>query len=74
MQEGAVGVATILAAPVGVDDKVRGRRLGEKGPLQGRVDQFLALVKSLVQKSHLAASRLALRTGKQFEAPKRYFD
>ena len=33
MQKGAVGVAAILAAAVGVDDKVRGRRLGEKSPL-----------------------------------------
>ena len=45
VQEGAVGVAAVLAAlpgttPVGVDDKVRSRWLGKKGPLQGRGDQF----------------------------------
>ena len=43
VQERAVGVAAVLAAlpgttPVGVDDKVRGRWLGKKGPLQGRGD------------------------------------
>ena len=36
--EGAVGVAAVLAAPVGVDDKAWGGRLGKKGPLQGRGD------------------------------------
>ena len=40
-----VGVAAVLAAlpgttAVGVDDKAWGGRLGEKGPLQGRGDQF----------------------------------
>ena len=45
MQEGAVGVAAVLAAlpgtaAVGVDDKAWGGRVGEKGPLQGRGDQF----------------------------------
>ena len=43
VQERAVGVAAVLAAlpgttPVGVDDKLWGGRLGEKGPLQGRGD------------------------------------
>ena len=33
MQEGAVGVAAVLAAAVGVDDKAWSGRLGEKGPL-----------------------------------------
>ena len=33
VQERAVGVAAILAAPVGVDDEAWGRWLGKKGPL-----------------------------------------
>ena len=46
VQDRTVGVAAILAAlpgttPVGVDDEAWGRRLGKKGPLQGRGDQFL---------------------------------
>ena len=45
VQEGAVGIAAALAAlpgttAVGVDDKAWGGRLGEKGPLQGRGNQF----------------------------------
>ena len=45
VQERAVGIAAILPAlpgttPVGVDDKAWGRRLGKKGPLQGRDDQL----------------------------------
>ena len=32
-EQGAVSIAAILPAPVGVDDQARGRRLGEKSPL-----------------------------------------
>ena len=39
-EQGAVSIAAALPAAVGVDDKVRGRRLGKKGPLQGLGDQF----------------------------------
>ena len=45
VQERAVDVAAVLATlpgttAVGVDDKVWGGRLGKKGPLQGRGNQF----------------------------------
>jgi len=35
VEQGAVGVAAVLPAPVGMHNKARGRGLGEQGPLQG---------------------------------------